>query len=176
MPQIKSLYKGHKTDNLQHDREAALGRLRLSRWVSYDATCTERVDIGGLACDRNNGYGYALSVSDPDNTGNLISFSTSIIFYTATGNFLERSPLDPEQTTIAVTYTPANVTDLDTTSGSGNTNFGTFNVAVNGTGASIPSYTRFELIVAMTKPYTAFQNDARLDRNKYRCDAGPCQR
>ena len=141
------------TSNTSTDTSSAA---RLSRWVAYDSTCNERVDIGGATCNRNNGYGYSLAISDPDNTGNLISFSTSIIFYTPTGNF-PTVTYGSGSNTIAITYTPANVTDLDTTSGYGSTNFGTFNVAVNGTGALIPSYTRFELIVAMTKPYTAFR-------------------
>ena len=132
------------------------GTPRMSRWVGYDSTCNERVDLGGQTCDRNNGYGYSLAISDPDNTGNLISFSTSIIFYTASGN-LSSVTYGSGADTIAITYTPANVVDLDTSSGSGNTNFGTFHVHVNNGGALVPSYTRFELVVAMTKPYSAFR-------------------
>src|SRR5258708_622766 len=36
---------------------------RLSRWIGYDGTCTDRVVLGGVACNRNNGYGYSLTIS-----------------------------------------------------------------------------------------------------------------
>src|SRR5207237_4272001 len=42
---------------------------RLSRWLGYDGTCTDRVVLGGVACDTLRGYGYSLVISDPDNTG-----------------------------------------------------------------------------------------------------------
>ena len=62
------------TSNLSTDPS---GYSRLSRWVTYDNTCTDRVVIGATACNTQNGYSYALSITDPDNTGSRVSYTTT---------------------------------------------------------------------------------------------------
>ena len=57
------------TSNFVSDASA---QPRLSRWLGYDTTCTERVLIGAADCNRNSGFGYSLTVSDPDNACFLV--------------------------------------------------------------------------------------------------------
>ena len=127
---------------------------RLSRWMGYDGTCTERVVIGGTTCSRPNGYGYSLQISDPDNTGNIVTFSTSGYFFDASGHPTTMTFGSGANTTV-VAYSPVSVSNLDTTPGTADTNFGTFNVTINGNGGLITAYTRFEIVVTMTQPYYA---------------------
>jgi hypothetical protein len=142
------------TSNSSSDTSASP---RLSRWVSYDSTCTERVVIGATTCDRNNGYGYSLSVRDPDNTGSIVSYTTSAtIFDHDTGNPTQVTyPRSGGGPTTVITYTPATVTDVDMT-GSPTVNFGTF--TVTGSGGLSQAFNRFEIVVSMTKPYSAVRS------------------
>ncbi len=130
------------------------GGPRLSRWMSYHSTYTDRVGISENTYTPNNGFAYSLSIKDPDNTGSIVSFTTS-------GKFNDADAGNPAQKTytngankVIIQYIPATVTDLDaggTTPAS--TNWGTFNVQIIGTGADIPAFNRFEIFIRMTKPY-----------------------
>ncbi len=127
---------------------------RLSRWLGYDTACTDRVILGATACSKQNGLAYSLSISDPDNTGSIVSFNT-------TGRFFESDTSDPTQktygsgsNTIRVKYTPKTVNNLNVAAGPGSTDFGTFTVTKAGTGATISAFNRFEIRIKMTKPYT----------------------
>lgn len=126
---------------------------RLSRWFSYDASCTDRVVLGATACNVVNGYGFSVALSDPDNTGSMLSFST-------TGRVFEADATDPTQktygsgaNTIVVKYYPNTGADLNVSGAPANTNFGRFVVTINGTGASISAFNRFEIAIRMTRPY-----------------------
>jgi hypothetical protein len=128
---------------------------RLSRWMSYDGTCNTRVVLGTNGCSNATGYGFSVSISDPDNTGSQVS-------YTTVGRFFDSDTLNPTQKTygsganrVIVQYTPVAVTDLNVTSGATNTNFGTFTLSIQGTGAAISAFNRFEIEIRMTKPYVA---------------------
>jgi hypothetical protein len=128
---------------------------RLSRWLGYDGTCTDRVVIGATTCNQSNGFGYSLAISDPDNTGSLVS-------YTTVGRIFDADVSDSTQRTygtganrVVIKYYPAAVTDLNVSGGAANTNFGRFNVMILGTGASIVAFNRFEINIHMTKPYNA---------------------
>ncbi|MFN6962828.1 MAG: hypothetical protein ACK4S4_03585 [Pyrinomonadaceae bacterium] len=128
---------------------------RLSRWLTYSSTCSERVVLGTATCDRRNGFGYSLAFSDPDNVGSIVDYTTSIIFYMPGGN-VSQANFGSGGNTTRITYTPAAVTGFNTAGGSATTNFGTFNVQLGPSGgALITSYTRFEIVVSMTRPYTA---------------------
>ncbi len=138
------------TSNTSSDTSTAP---RLSRWLGYDSTCTDRVVIGSATCNISNGFAYSLAISDPDNTGSMVSFSTS-------GTIFDNDDTDPAQITygiapnqVKIKYYPTAVTDLNVSSGSGSTNFGRFNVAITGIGATIPAFNRFEIVIRMTKPY-----------------------
>jgi hypothetical protein len=134
---------------------------RLSRVLGYTGTTlTDRVKLGQPADTyvARTGYAYDLEISDPDNTGSLISYRTTGLFYDhdAATNQRISFPVYGAANSTEISYTPVTVTDLDvpatTTSP---TNFGTFTVKVNGTGAAIDRLIRFEIWVYMTKPYPA---------------------
>ena len=126
---------------------------RLSRWFNYNDTCNERVVLGSVICNRPNGYGFSVALSDPDNTGSRLSFST-------TGQLFDADTGDPTQKTygtglnkVVVKYYPNAAVDLDVSGAPANTNFGKFVLTITGTGATIPAFNRFEIVIRMTKPY-----------------------
>ena len=51
-------------------------KARLSRWMTYDTTYTDRVVLGDPPYSPANGFAYSVEVSDPDNVGGTISYST----------------------------------------------------------------------------------------------------
>jgi hypothetical protein len=130
------------------------GYSRMSRWLGYSSgSCADRVIIGGTTCDPLTGFGYSLTIADPDNTGGAVSYTTNAkIFDTDTGN-ANQITYGTAPNTIRIKYTPVSVADLNTLAGPAATNFGTFDVKVNGTGTLIPAFNRFEIVVQMTKPY-----------------------
>jgi Tfp pilus assembly protein PilX len=127
---------------------------RLSRWLNYDSTFNDRIILGtGTAStyDESTGYAYSVEVSDPDNTGTSVSYSTNAKIngsFTGTfyGNYFNG---------VMITFDGANVSNLDVSSGLASTNFGKFRIRVFGGGATIPDDIRFEIRVNMTSPYTA---------------------
>ena len=135
---------------------------RLSRWLNYSTTQTDRVVVGSGA----ESLAYSLTISDPDNTGKTVTFSTdgrltdSDCGITCTTSdplrFQKTYPSYPAgPNSVVIRYTPKSATTLDTTPGNAATNFGTFSVTVNGTGALIPAFNRFEIYTTMTVPYDA---------------------
>lgn len=128
---------------------------RLSRWLGYDSTCTDRVVIGAATCNTQSGYAYTLSISDPDNTGGVVSYNTTGRLFDNDGTDTAQKTYGTNPNKVVVKYYPVTVTDLNTSAGAANTNFGRFNVTITGTGASIAAFNRFEIVIAMTKPYTA---------------------
>jgi hypothetical protein len=127
---------------------------RLSRWLGYDATCNDRVLLGGTSCSTLTGYAYSLTISDPDNTGSVVSFNTTgRLFDSDTGNPTQKT-YGTGANTITVRYTPKTVNGLNVASAPGATDYGTFTVTKAGTGASIGAFNRFEIKINMTRPYT----------------------
>ena len=131
------------------------GSPRLSRWMTYHSTYTDRVAIAtDNTYTSNNGYAYSLSIKDPDNTGSIVSFTTSGRFYDYdTGNISQKTYSNGANKVI-FQYIPVTVSDLDASGNTpASTNWGTFNVQIIGTGADIPAFNRFEIFIKMTKPY-----------------------
>jgi hypothetical protein len=119
---------------------------RLSRWMSYDATQSDRVMLGGA----NSGYAYKITLDDPDNTGDLTTFSTNGTI-NSTGSSLT---LGSGSNTATISYVSTSVTDLNMSSGSANTTLGKFVITTTGTGSSLPSDVRFAINFTMTAPYS----------------------
>lgn len=136
---------------------------RLSRWLGYNGLYNDRVTIGQGTYVPQNGFAYSLQISDPDNTSSNVTFSTNgRLFDSDCGETC--TPTDPLRfqktygvgaNRLVVRYTPKAVSNLDTSSGSANTDFGTFNVSISGTGATISAFNRFEIVTTMTAPYDA---------------------
>jgi len=131
---------------------------RLSRWLGYNYTPTgassaDRITLSSGTYTPQNGYAFSVSVSDPDNTGTIISYSTSgTIDGTATSKTFGTIPNQ-----VTVTYAPVTVSNLNVASGLASTNIGSFLITTAGTGATITADVRFEIAVTMSKPYVAMK-------------------
>src|SRR5690606_22894184 len=129
---------------------------RLSRWLDYHDTEVDRVAIGSGTYDRRTGHAYSLSISDPDNTGNVVTFSTTGRLYDSDDGVPTRKTYTGSGGgSVTVQYNPINVTNLNVGDTSAITSLGTFNVAITSPGAPIEAFNRFEIIVTMTRPYYA---------------------
>lgn len=140
------------TSNVSSDTSSVA---RLSRWLGYSSSCADRVLLGSSTCDTNTNFAYSLAISDPDNTGSLVSFTTSGTIFDNDGSDISQITYGSSGNTVRIKYYPTTVTDLNVSSGAANTNFGRFTFQVNGTGAAIPSFNRFEIVIRMTRPYVA---------------------
>ena len=134
--------------------------LRLSRWLNYNwgpnggasASSKDRIVLGDPATySPLNGFAYSVRVSDPDNTGGVVSYTvTGGIVDPITGNYL------PTRVFGGTTFTynpPTGVQTVDVSSGIGNGNMGSF--TMTGAGGTIPSgdnLPRFKLTVNVTQP------------------------
>jgi len=153
------------TSNVAGDTNPA----RMSRWLTYDSTCTDRVVLGNSGCTVTGNYGFSVRLSDPDNTGKIVSYTTTGKFFDADSGNPARKTYGSGANTLVVTYTGAIASNLDVSSGSAPTNFGTFNVTITGTGASIPAFNRFEIQVHETAPY----NETRVIRGYVETNTAP---
>jgi Tfp pilus assembly protein PilX len=126
---------------------------RLSRWLSYDSTYTDRVILGATtsatqpAYSPQNGFAYNIKIINPDNIGNVISFNT-------VGDIGKQGSLwtNPAGDGLKIQYVSVSATK-DVSSGSAdNIDFGKFVVTGNGT---ISTRVRFAINVYMTIPYSA---------------------
>ena len=129
---------------------------RLSRWLAYSATQTDRVPLG------TSGNAYKLEISDPDHTGNLVTYSTqgkfgdNDVFDTTVASAnrtVDHKTYGTAANGIVLQYIATPSTQIDTTSGSATATFGSIRLTKTGTGACILSNNRFELDISMTQPY-----------------------
>lgn len=126
---------------------------RLSRWLPYDAGWPDRIALGDGVYNPQDGYAFKLEISDPDNTGAEVTYSTSgRLFNPDTGESTLRTYGDATNGFV-IEYVPQSSVQVDTTGGTGIANFGTFRVTKYGGGALIGSYNRFEIVMNMTLPY-----------------------
>ena len=133
---------------------------RLSRWLQYNAAATDRVAMGNGTYVAQNGYAYSLNVSDPDNTGSLVTYSSRGKFGDNDASPMNGT-LQNQKTyagatgsdSIVVRYNPQTAIQIDTTGGLASANFGAFSVTKNGNGACILNYNRVQIEITMTQPY-----------------------
>lgn len=131
---------------------------RFSRWLAYNytpngATNPERITLSTGTYNPQNGYAFSVSVSDPDNTGSILSYSTggTIDGISAAKTF------GGGLNAVTITYNPVTVSNLNVSTGLANTNIGSFTITTAGTGATIAADVRFEIAVTMSKPYVAMK-------------------
>jgi len=121
---------------------------RLSRWrMTYDAN--GRVAIG----DSTKGYGYKISLIDPENNG-TIAFNTSALNSGANvEGTVNYQPIVNLGNGVVVSYTAVSPAPLNVGTGDKNTNIGSFSITVSpgSAGVTIPD-TRFRIVVNMTEP------------------------
>lgn len=122
---------------------------RLSNWLSYDGTYTDRVII----YPRTNytpltGTAFSAVLSDPDNSS-VVSFTTTGTF-DSTGTSSYVAGQGNNKVTIAYSSIGATLSAYPAIA----TNLGTFNISTNGTGAAIPpGGIGFTLTINMTAPW-----------------------
>ena len=144
---------------------------RLSRWMNYnyapnginDTVIPARVTMGEYTNGYNPklGYAYRLSVSDPDNTGEIIRYETSGQFFDKSSNTWKPSmTYGTGLNTATIIYVPYTTptTNLNVSSGQVDTNFGSFRIITSGSGATLPADLRFQVLVDMHAPYTTTQS------------------
>lgn len=142
-----------------NDAADASGTSRLSRWMTYTGTgATDPVKIAqpSIAYDPVTGYGYSVAITDPDNTGTVVSYRTSGFFYEHDEFVRSQITYGTAPNQVIIRYVPAVVNNLDVGDAAwAATNFGTFNVEITGNGAQIQVHNRFEIRVRMSVPYSA---------------------
>jgi len=130
------------TSNLSSDSSAA----RLSRWLSYDSTYTDRVPLTANYSPIN-GLAFSVLMSDPDNSQG-VTFSTSGVFTNYGGNSNVHT-FNGGGNHATVTYTAQASTNIDT---SGSSTLGKFSVSAV-TGSIILSGEPFQITITQTAPW-----------------------
>ena len=128
---------------------------RLSRWINYDTAYNDRVPFGlsgSTSYAPRTGYAYGLTIVDPENLGNVITFNTSgkvngstdVYRYPAAGaNY------------ITIEFVPVSPPPVDASNNPANVGFGSFKVKRYGLGDYLREDIRFEIIINMTTPEAA---------------------
>ena len=136
---------------------AAVPYSRLSKWLTYDATFTDRVNLDApTPYSPLTGSAYNAVLTDPDNS-TLVSFSTTLGF---DGN----TPATNASRTVVngngnnapktvVSFTGVTVASLNTYP-TGASNLGTFTVVSSNGGATITTAIPFKLVITQTAPWT----------------------
>ncbi len=141
----------------------ASGDARLSRWMSYNYPTNSitgtRITLGSDTYTTQNGYAYSVTVSDPDNTGEILSFNTVGTIYDkndTTNRWKPSVTVGVSPATATISYTSASIQNLDVVSGASDTNIGSFTISSATTAAVVISEdVRFQINVKMSAPYTA---------------------
>ena len=126
---------------------------RLSRWLKYNTFYPDRISLADESYHPNNGYAFKLDISDPDNTGSIVRFSSTGRFFTPDPTQINRAVYGNTTNGYVIEYIPQPETELNTAGGAAITNFGSFRVTKYGAGALITSFNRFEIVISMSLPY-----------------------
>ena len=124
---------------------------RLSRWITYDGTYNDRVPFGltgSAAYNPRTGYAYGVTVVDPENLGNVITFDTDA---TIEGSNIYRYPITGSNY-ITITFVPNGSSTVDASNNPANVSFGSFKITKYGTGKILENDIRFEVFVDMDTP------------------------
>jgi hypothetical protein len=140
---------------------AATPYARLSKWLAYDATVTDRVPIT-TPYSTLNGSAYSAVLTDPDNSSQ-ITFSTTGIFPTSTcsdqksiqfTNLGVLSSCTNGGSKVKITYNAQASTTVSAYPSIASL-LGSFTTDTNGGGAAVPANTPFTLTINQTAPWTA---------------------
>src|SRR2546427_5658286 len=129
------------TSNLSGDANPP----RLSRWLSYDATYTDRVVLTN-SYNPMSGMAYQTSLTDPDNSS-VVTFSTSGTF---TNHGTASWPFGSGSNRATVAYQPQATATITT---SGTSTFRSFAISGVGPGGYTLSNKPFNLVINLTTPF-----------------------
>jgi len=161
MQQVLNVLRGHVAPNISYraaitpamsnnTSDSALTYARLSKWLPYDATYTDRVSLvpAGTYAPLT-GTAFNTVLSDPDNS-HLVSFTTSGAFAngTSTLNFGSGSNAG------SIVFTPHTVTALNAYPTAPSV-LGSFRVSGSPQNFIFPSATTFNLTINQTLPWPA---------------------
>ncbi|MEP7211481.1 MAG: hypothetical protein ABI791_00280 [Acidobacteriota bacterium] len=154
---------------------------RLSRWMNYETTATDRVKMGDGTYVAQSGYAYRLEISDPDHTGSLVTFSTTgrlgnyngVLTPTTADDQTDRKLYGDTTNGFMLKYVPKAQVQIDTVGGTAPTDFGSFELTKYGNGAAIVDFNRFTIITTMTVPYAGIRTMRGFIESNT-CVAGVC--
>lgn len=132
---------------------AATPYARLSKWLAYDATFNDRVNLSApTPYSPLSGIAFNAILTDPDNS-TKVSYTTSLTFdnNTATKTIVNGNGNNAPKTII--TFAGTTVTSLNIYP-TGASNIGTFTVQSSNGGAPITTAIPFKLVITQTAPWT----------------------
>lgn len=156
----------HHSPGVNYSEAIQYPNLEKSGWLPYNCDPTNatlrKVSIGPNPCDLNNGISYRIVVSDPDNSGAALRFSTVGAFL-GTNVATVSYPNATDANRITLSW--VNVTNCLVSFPSGNhcapndtspnAVLSTLRIVQVGTGAAIPSPIRFSINYSILAPRTA---------------------
>ncbi|HEX8738032.1 MAG TPA: hypothetical protein VF721_22050, partial [Pyrinomonadaceae bacterium] len=135
---------------------------RLSRWLNYNYTPTgqsvaDRVTIGTGTYTPESGMAYSVTLRDPDNIGNTISYTATGRVEKPDGTLAGSSTFTSGGNSVTFTYVAATPSPKSITINSGiaDTSLGTFRMSYTGnsSGITLVEPLRFEIVLNMVSPY-----------------------
>lgn len=135
---------------------------RLSRWLNYNYTPTgqaiaDRVTMGTGTYNPDSGMAYSVTVTDPDNIGNTVSYSTSGRIVKPDGTVTSSYTIMSGSNSATISFIPVipSTKTVTINSGSIDTNLGHFRISYGGdsNGVTLSESLRFEIAVNMVSPY-----------------------
>ncbi len=132
---------------------------RLSRWLDYNYSSAGNLNKDRVKLGSGSDYLFDVTVTDPDETGQIISFKTDAQFYDPADETWKPSITLATAPNLTLTYdNVASSGNLNVTSGSASTNFGTFRFnTTTATTVTLPQDLRFRINVTMTAPYNSIR-------------------
>lgn len=149
------------TSNRSNDTSTAA---RLSRWLNYNYTppgqaVADRVTVGSGTYNPETGMAFSVSVTDPDNIGNSVSYNTTGRIVHPDGTLASSYTIIQGTNMATISYIPVSPSPktVSINSGSINTDLGKFQISYIGdaVGVTLPTSLRFEIAVNMLTPYQA---------------------
>jgi hypothetical protein len=149
------------TSNKSTDTSTAA---RLSRWINYNyapsgQTVPDRVTVGTGTYNPDSGMAFSVTVTDPDNIGNTVSFNTVGRIVQPDGTVASSYTITSGGNSATIKYNPVSPSPKSVTIAgeSANTSLGDFEITYtgNGSGVALSTSVRFEIVVNMTLPYQA---------------------
>jgi hypothetical protein len=129
---------------------------RLSRWLTYNYSSDGSLNKDRVKLGSGTDYLFDVTVTDPDETGQIIAFTTTGAFYDPAAD--DPSWIDSSITVggTTISYTPSSPGNLDVSTGSKTTNFGRFSLT-GGTTITLEKDLRFRITVQMIAPYNSIK-------------------
>jgi len=165
MQQVLNALRGNVAPNISYRKaitplnsnktaDSALTYARLSNWLAYDTTYTDRVLLTPAATySPLTGSAFNAVLSDPDNS-TVVSFTTSGSFSNGTGTLSFGSGSGSNSNIGSIVFTPQTVTALNA-SPSAATLLGSLRVSGGPQSYTFPAGTTFNLTINQTLPWPA---------------------